>query len=286
MSRRRRRGRRLSGRRPHHCDLRAYGRTGAGRPHRPYGREEVSARGGAGVRLIALGDSITRGRSSAPWLPLIDLPVGAAVINAGVDGDRIEDALRRLPGLPLRSATHIVVLLGTNDVLLRLRQGRRPPRADQLIHPEGAHGLRRDLSRLLAQLRRGSSSAIAVCALPPVGEHGRDDAAQVVREANSALRAACKEAGVPCLPLDVLLGDSRRRHAPAPGPGPSFGGRGMLLRTALRHSLLGWSFTRCAAAEGFVALCDGVHLSERGAQALASLVSEWVDGTREAGGAL
>ncbi|MWV31978.1 SGNH/GDSL hydrolase family protein [Rathayibacter iranicus] len=224
-----------------------------------------------------MGDSITRGRSSSPWLPLVGaaLPPGSATTNAGVDGDRVSSALRRLPRRALGEATHVVVLLGTNDILRQLsnarRRGRFVKRTGRAVFEQA---FRRDLTELVRRLRHESTAAVAVGSLPPVGEHGSDDAARAVSAVNAVIRAVCGDAGVTVLPLHERLVALRQRYASAAGP--SFCGSRMMMRAAVRRRILRWSFTQCAVAEGFVALSDGIHLSESGARELAALVSGWV----------
>lgn len=241
----------------------------------------TAARGDA-VSLVAVGDSITRGRSSSPWLPGVGatLPPGSLITNAGVDGDRVSSALPRLPRLALGEATHVVVLLGTNDTLRRLSSARG---RDRLDRAGSEQIVREDLTELVRRLRHKSTAAIAVCSLPPVGEHGRDEAARAISAANTVIRAVCGDAGVTVLPLHERLVALRQRHASAAGP--SFGGSRMVFRAAVRRRVLGWSFAQCAAAEGFVALSDGIHLSDSGAEELAALVSGWVNDPDRAGGA-
>lgn len=234
----------------------------------------MTAAQGKAVRLVAVGDSITRGRSSSPWLPRVGaaLPPGSVTTNAGVDGDRVSSALRRLPRRALGEATHVVVLLGTNDVLRQLSSTRRRgKRTDRAVFERA---FRRDLTELVRRVRHESTAAVAVCSLPPVGEHGSDEAARALSAANAVIQTVCGDAGVSVLPLHERLVTVRQRCASAAGP--SFGGSRMLMRAAVRRRILRWSFERCAAAEGFVALSDGIHLSESGARELAALVSGWV----------
>jgi acyl-CoA thioesterase I len=74
--------------------------------------------------LIALGDSITFGRDASvgnDYVSLLSERIGETVINAGVNGDRTDEALARLETDVLsRNPRLVVVFLGGNDFLQKV----------------------------------------------------------------------------------------------------------------------------------------------------------------------
>jgi lysophospholipase L1-like esterase len=200
--------------------------------------------------------------------------------NAGVDGDHVENVLRRLDDVSAARPTHVVVLIGTNDTLwpflrrykqlhIRLTKGLRLAPS-----PERC---RSGLTEIVRAVAGTTGARVAVCALPPIGENGSDGPARAVEAANRIIADICRDSDAAFLPVHDALVALRERANP--GPGPSFGGDPMLARAAVGRALLRRSFDACAAAEGFVALSDGVHLSDMAADEVAVLVTEWIERT-------
>ncbi len=76
-----------------------------------------------GLNIICLGDSLTFGKGSTPghdYPSLLSKAIGIPVINAGVNDDETEDALKRLDRDVLsKNPRLVIVLLGANDYLDR-----------------------------------------------------------------------------------------------------------------------------------------------------------------------
>ncbi|HHW42024.1 MAG TPA: GDSL family lipase [Syntrophomonadaceae bacterium] len=70
-------------------------------------------------RIVCLGDSLTYGYPYGPrysWVYYAARKTGLNLVNAGVNGDTVEDMARRFPGDVLkREPLAVVILGGTND---------------------------------------------------------------------------------------------------------------------------------------------------------------------------
>ncbi len=82
---------------------------------------DIANRHSHGTSIICLGDSLTQGVGASPghdYPTLLSKTLGAEVINAGVDGDETEDALKRLDTDVLAKDPRLgIVELGANDFL-------------------------------------------------------------------------------------------------------------------------------------------------------------------------
>lgn len=81
----------------------------------------------AGATVLALGDSLTYGTGAPPessYPAVLQRLTGWRVINAGVPGDTVEQALARAPALLQEHAPALVLIgIGGNDFLRRLDEG-------------------------------------------------------------------------------------------------------------------------------------------------------------------
>ena len=79
---------------------------------------ETIHRGSSTKTLVFLGDSITNGSVSSNFVTLLNKSLGDSfyLLNAGVDGDLVWNALQRIPSLIARNPDAFIILLGTNDV--------------------------------------------------------------------------------------------------------------------------------------------------------------------------
>jgi acyl-CoA thioesterase-1 len=118
--------------------------------------------GGEAVRIVALGDSITRGtrpgvKDDETFAALLQAALRKErgridVTNAGVGGERTDGALQRLDRAVLAAKPRLVlVMYGTNDSYVD--QGQKEPRLS-------AEQYRTNLNELVARLRKGGAEPI------------------------------------------------------------------------------------------------------------------------------
>jgi len=98
----------------------------------------------SGSVVLALGDSLTAGFGVAPeeaWPHLLANRTGWSVINGGVSGDTSAGALQRLPALLEEHRPALVlVALGGNDMLRRLREEETVANLGRILAAIRAHG--------------------------------------------------------------------------------------------------------------------------------------------------
>lgn len=230
--------------------------------------------------VVCAGDSITRGRSSANWVDIVQrrlAPQGYQLVNAGLDGGLAWNVLQRINDV-VRCQPDIVTLqVGTNDINATYnaywektyRRQQHIPQAPTLDwYAQCVDGI---LTRLQAQ----TSAHIAVLDVPMIGEDLASDMNRRVDAYNQALRRVAAEHAVECLPLhDRLASLLPQGHHP-----PPYTGRvGPMIRASMRHNILRGSWDRISAANGLAVLTDHVHLNDRAAAVAAALVSEFVTG--------
>lgn len=96
--------------------------------------------------IVCLGDSLTLGVGASPghdYPSLLSKALGVKVINAGVDGDETEDALKRLDADVLaKDPSMVIVLLGGNDFLDRVPRKRTFENLDEIIRRIQTKGVR------------------------------------------------------------------------------------------------------------------------------------------------
>jgi len=77
----------------------------------------------AGVKIVCLGDSLTWGFPFGPqfsWVSQVSQRYGLEMINRGINGDTTDGMLERFSDHVVRHCpTHVVIMGGTNDVIIR-----------------------------------------------------------------------------------------------------------------------------------------------------------------------
>ena len=97
-----------------------------------------------GSVVLALGDSLTAGAGvtlQQAWPALLAERTGWVVINGGMNGDKSDDALKRLPAL-LKAHDPVLVLvtLGGNDMLRRIPEQETVSNLGEVIELVQEHG--------------------------------------------------------------------------------------------------------------------------------------------------
>ena len=235
------------------------------------------------VRLVCVGDSLTHGNLSAPYVPTVAAhlaPRGVEVFNAGINADLAETLLARFDDVVAARPDFVAILVGTNDVNATLSPAdlRQYRRRGKLRGPEppSAATFRQNLTALLSRLRRETTARVALLSLPPLGENLTHEANRRAEAYSAIIREVAAAEGAAYLPLRERLTAELRAH---PGqPRVHFGQTTRLIRTAvLRHYGLGQSWDRIAAAHGHHFLTDNLHLNTAAAAIVADLVAGWVE---------
>lgn len=135
---------------------------------------EILHRGSSTKTLVFLGDSITNGSVSSNFVTLLNKSLGDSfyLLNAGVDGDLVWNALQRIPSLIARNPDAFIILLGTNDVNASLSPennmgyvlGKNLPQTPNF------DWFTANYTSLLTNLKQSTKSTIFVLSLPTIGE--------------------------------------------------------------------------------------------------------------------
>lgn len=248
------------------------------------------------MRVIFLGDSLTEGIDGVSYLDVVRERLAAAqagderlrdveLIGAGVGGDTVVNLARRLDGdVVARQPDWVVIQVGVNDCGTALLRRSLPTRStlhgyryfagykgvrEAITPPRFAEGLR----VLVDAIRARTRAQVAICTATIIGESPRarewrlldryaEAARQVAAERDCQLidvHAAFERsvAMLPRRPRSAWLVDMWRRHRPGP-PGADF--------------------EALARLRGYTLVYDARHLTQRGAEVMATPVFNWLLG--------
>jgi lysophospholipase L1-like esterase len=229
------------------------------------------------VKIICVGDSITRAQVSADYVAILrDRLPAAEIVNAGVNYEPSAVLAARIDEIAAQGADLVTVLIGTNDLRALLSEkdrGSLRKRWDLTTDPTPA-GYRQNLTTIVQRLRSQSSTAVALLSPPVIGEDLNSAPVRLAAEFGEIAREVAVEQGVAYLPLfermTALLRESDRR------PGTEFRpGRWLASTAAMQHFLLRRGFDAISRSRGLQLTTDTIHLNGRGAAMIADLIAEF-----------
>lgn len=146
---------------------------------------DATARGSAGWTIVGFGASTMQGAGDTQGgcfarLKLAGATLGAQWINCGIGGDTTRQMLQRAPAVAAHHATHLVVLLGCNDLP---RSGDPAPDMRTTLDEYA-----QNLDRLLPAIRAPRSLFVTSFAVAPRVGINDDDFARYVAAAADAAR--------------------------------------------------------------------------------------------------
>lgn len=228
--------------------------------------------------VVCAGDSITRGRSSANWVDLLQRRFAAdgyQFVNAGVDGDPAWNVLERIEDVVRCRPDAVTLQVGGNDVAAA--SGTWPERMywrQQHVPRAPSLGWYAEcVDEILTRLRSQTSARVAVLDIPMIGEDLTSDTNRRVDAYNQALRRVAAAHAAAYLPLhDRLAALLPPSHKP-----PPYRGRfGPTIRASLSRSILRRSWNQISASNGLIVLIDHVHLNDRAAMVTSDLVADFI----------
>jgi len=158
--------------------------------------------------VVCLGDSLTRGNLSADWVgnlrsrlaTRVDLP--NVVLNAGQNMQCAQNILRRIDEVVACKPSHVVVLVGTNDLKgeLSAAEGMTYKVCNDLEQPPTLAAFEQDILQIRDRLL-SCGAKVALVSPPVLGEDGLCAANLRAAAYAAVVRHAAEEANCSYLPL-------------------------------------------------------------------------------------
>lgn len=227
--------------------------------------------------VVVAGASIVRGKASVDFVQILrERFLSRTFVNAGVNGNIAWELLQRIEDVLACEPSHVVILVGTNDVQAtlspaaadRVRRSKRLPVVPSLEWYAGC--LRQITERL-----QSNGARVALCSLPPIGQDLDAQVNAVVRQANSAIAEVCDSTGAAYLPVYEHLARHLVEAGEVSGP-PWTGSWVPGLASLVQHFVLGRNYDSIARGRGWLLSPDGVHMDSTGAAIIAEVVGEWL----------
>jgi lysophospholipase L1-like esterase len=230
------------------------------------------------IRVVCVGDSITRGQVSVDYVELLRHQFDADEFvfhNAGVNYDLAYSVRRRLDDVVALNPDHVTVLIGTNDAnatlhasnLRLLRWMKRPP-----VRPT-ASWFRENLIEIVDELQRRTQARIALLSLPVIGEDLDSLPLRRSSEYSQIVREVAAGRAVSYLPLHERQVEHLRARNQSPGtsyrPGLALSGTASTQHFVFRRTL-----DAISARRGLQFSTDTIHQNSRGAGMIADLIAE------------
>jgi lysophospholipase L1-like esterase len=230
--------------------------------------------------VVCLGASLVHGRIGASFVDHLIERLGAegfAFVNAGRNGDLAYNALGRLDQIIAVDPDVVLVLLGSNDLMASLgvrrsigyRLFKRLPARPTIAW------FRENLATVAKTLRARTRARIALCSLPTLGERVDAQVNLHLADYNAVIAEVARETGAAYVPVHERLDEflERSNHA----SGPEFGAAmRRMLAAVVSHYVFGNRWDDIASSHGYAIFIDGIHVSERGADVIASTVEDFL----------
>ena len=231
--------------------------------------------------VVCVGASITHGQVSYNYVNILSDRFGHddyQFVNAGINGNLAYNVVKRLDEIIKCDPDYVTVLIGTNDANASLSEKNSSRYMNDMALPEkpNAGFFRRNIKELIFQLKKQTNAKIAILSLPPIGEEIKHIAWQRTKEYSEIIQGIAEADNIDYLPLHetiteyILLEDHR------PKLSYDNGFRWIMIKGIFSHFLLGTSFDKISANNGFLILTDFLHLNSRGAKMTADLIEKWI----------
>ncbi|TCO48971.1 SGNH/GDSL hydrolase family protein [Actinocrispum wychmicini] len=230
------------------------------------------------MRVVCVGDSITRGQVSADYVGQLRTRHPAATfVNEGVNYDLAHSVRRRLGHVTAHEPDVVTVLVGTNDANSTLDSTTRRMIA-LMKRPPGrptAERYRTDLAGIVQDLRDRTDARIGLLSLPVIGEELDSEPLRRAAEYSEIVREIATAHNVAYLPLhERQTAYLRTRTWP---PKTQYRpGMGLSSRASIQHFMLRRGFDDISARRGLSLTTDTIHQNSRGAGMIADVISEWL----------
>ena len=228
--------------------------------------------------IVVAGASIVRGRASVDFVQMLrERYPSRTFVNAGVNGNVAWELLQRIDQIIACRPSHVVILIGTNDVQATLSADSvRQTRESKHLPEDPSLGWYAVCMTEIVTRLKSAGARVALCSLPPIGQDLEAPVNVVVREANAELRGVCEATGAAYLPVYEHLADLLAAQGATRGPAWS-GSWAPGVTSLVEHFVLGRSYDTIALARGWILSPDGVHMDSTGAGIIADVVAGWLE---------
>jgi len=211
--------------------------------------------------VVCVGNSITHGQVSYNYVNILSerLSVdGYQFVNAGINGNLAYNVVNRLDKIIGCDPDYVTVLIGTNDANASLSEKNRARYMKEMALPEEPN------------------AEVAILSLPPIGEDIKHIAYQRTKEYSGIIQNVANKNNVDYLPLHEKITKYLLAEDFHPKLSYDNGFRWIMIKGIFSHLLLGTSFDKIAANNGFLIVTDFLHLNSRGAKMTADLIENWI----------
>lgn len=227
--------------------------------------------------VVCAGDSLTHGIFSANYVTLLQQRLGTSgyeFVNAGINGNLAYNVLQRVDDIIACQPDAVTLLVGTNDVnaTINAEFASRYQKEQHLPQVPTLAWYRNNVAHILERLQATKTPHIAVLSIPMLGEDLGSDINARINACNAVLRELAAEKQVTYLPLhERLVSALPLKHTPPPYAGKPIFGLAFLKKVVLHQP---WSAV--SKENGLYFLTDQIHLNEKGAEIIATLISEFL----------
>ena len=234
--------------------------------------------------IVCAGDGITQGTMGVGYVDVLADKVDLRqyhLINAGVNGDLSEHLMdkKRLDEIIACNPNFVVILIGTNDVnamlddnnLLvyrRLKKVKEKPFIDQF---------RQNLNQIITSLKTRTQAKVAIMSIPLIGEKLNDKANIQTQAYNDVIKQLADSNRITYLPLQ----EKQKAFLMKTNFNPKLKYKStnrLIAISMFRRYILGQSFDKITALNGFLMTPNYLHLNTFGANMVAGLVKDFVEG--------
>jgi lysophospholipase L1-like esterase len=236
-------------------------------------------------RVIAcIGDSLTHGNIGDCWVERLrqEFPKDI-ILNEGINGDVVWQVHQRIDPILKCKPDIAIIMIGSNDAMASFNKnsGERYKRNNSLPEVPTFENYQKLLSELIGHL--SAIPKIALCTLPPIGEHQDSSINQHINKFNDCIKLTAQEKNTSLLPVsDSLWDELDKRLYPLrsdydPNTLPIlrriYGG-------VIHHYVFKKSWDKVAESKGQWLLFDQIHLGERAAKIIFNLTKNYISSSQ------
>lgn len=232
--------------------------------------------------VVCAGDGITQGTMGVSYVDILENKLNAGayhVVNAGINGDLSNHLANRLDEIIACNPDYIILLIGTNDLNAALddRNFATYKRFKKLTERPFIDKYRENLNHIIGSLKARTQAQIAVMSIPLIGEKLGDKANTQALAYSEVIRQLAEIHRITYLPLQ----DKQRAFLQKANFTPRLKYKStnrLIVITMFRRYILGQSFDKISALNGFLMTPNYLHFNTFGANMVAGLAKDFVEG--------